>query len=142
MKQTGEFGARGRRSKGFWRAAGKRWLLTALVLTLGGVWLYHEDHTISASAAERIAMRYAVKHRWVGRSISGISMQEHERRHGVWLEPYFFIEMSANGPAAPPSLGRVPDFLEITVSGATGAVVATEMSRHLQARYPIRGENP
>ncbi len=116
-----------------------RILLLALLVPFGSVWLYHYYRSTSWGIAEKAAFRYATEHGLARRPILDFSTQAHHRWNGVWLEPYFFFETPASGLVKPSSRGQVPPFLEVTVSGATGTVVATDISPRLKASYPIRG---
>ena len=113
-------------------------VLVALVV-FGSVWTYRYYHSTSWGAAEKAAIRYGVSYRLVKLPLQTVSMQSHHRWHGVWLEPYFFIETPEHQSVGSPSDGHIPPFLEITVSGETGAVVATDVSPRLQGSYPIQG---
>lgn len=122
-----------------WRELTERFIVPAVIVACGGLWMYHYYHAVSWSAAQQVAVRYAVEHRLTSRQTQGFSAQEHRRWNGVWLEPYFFFETRATGSSEHSSPGQVPPFLEVTVRGATGTVVATDVSPNLEARYPTRG---
>lgn len=70
-------------------------LTRAVVIAEGSVWVSHNAHSISWSAALRTALRYGVTHRLVGQPPEGASTQEQARWHGMWLDPYYFVETAA-----------------------------------------------
>ena len=116
-----------------------RILVLAVLMVYGSVWTNRYYHSISWGTAEKVALRYGMKQRWLNLPIQSLSTQAHHRWHGVWLEPYFFFETPRNQFLHTPSHGQFPPLLEITVSGETGTVVATDISPRLKARYPIQG---
>ncbi len=118
------------------RWIGRILVLVALVV-FGSLWTYRYDHSTSWGAAEKVAIRYGVSYRLVKLPMQSVSMQAHHRWHGVWLEPYFFFETPQLVHGSSPV--QVPPYLEITVSGETGKVVATDVSPSLKASYPIHG---
>lgn len=116
-----------------------RILVMATLVVFGSVWTYRYYHSTSWGAAEKAAIWYGVAFRLLKLPMQSFSMQKHHRWHGVWLEPYFFVETLEYHSVKKPSYGRPTPYLEITVSGETGAVVATDVSPRLKARYPIQG---
>ncbi|NMP24802.1 hypothetical protein [Sulfobacillus harzensis] len=116
-----------------------RMLVLAALLVFGSIWTYRYYHSTSWGIAQRVALRYGIEHRLLKRPIQSLSTQAHHRWHGVWLEPYFFFETSGSQFLYKSSNGQIPPVLEITVSGETGTVVATDVSPRLKASYPIQG---
>lgn len=129
---TGGFGLRTNSVR--WSA---RILVLVALVVFGSLWTYRYDHSTSWEVAEKAAIRYGVSYRLVKLPMQSVSMQKHHRWHGVWLEPYFFLETPED--ASVTSEGQIPPYLEITVSGETGKVVATDVSPSLKARYSIHG---
>ena len=118
---------------------GARILVLAALVVFGSLWTYRYYHSTAWGVAEKVAIRYGVSSRLVKLPMQSVSMQAHHRWHGVWLEPYFFFETSDHQSIQRSSHGQAPPYLEITVSGETGRVVATDVSPVLKASYPIQG---
>lgn len=116
-----------------------RIFLLAAFVVFGSIWTYRYYHSTSWGVAEKAAIRYGVAYRLVKLPLRSFSMQAHHRWNGVWLEPYFFFETPEYPSVPRSSQGQLPPYLEITVSGETGRVVATDVSPVLKASYPIRG---
>ena len=120
-----------------------QWVVRVFVLAVlavfGSVWTYRYYHSTSWGTAQRVALRYGVEHRLLKLPIQSLSTQARHRWHGVWLEPYFFFETPGSQVLHRSPHGQLPPFLEITVSGETGTVVATDVSPRLKASYPIQG---
>lgn len=116
-----------------------RILVIVALVVFGSLWTYRYYHSTSWGAAEKAAIRYGVSYRLVKLPLQSFSMQKHYGWHGVWLEPYFFFETPEDTSVQRSSEGQVPPYLEITVSGETGKVVATDISPSLQASYPVHG---
>lgn len=114
-------------------------LVLAALVVFTSIWTYRYDHSTSWGNAEHAAIRYGVDDRLVKWPLQSFSMQAHHRWHGVWLEPYFFFETPDYQSGQGSSQGQLPAYLEITVSGDTGTVVATDVSPSLKASYPIQG---
>ena len=116
-----------------------RVFVLAVLVVFGSVWTYRYYHSTSWGSAQRVALRYGAEHRLLELPIQSLSTQAHHRWHGVWLEPYFFFETPGSLFLYRSLHGQPPPFLEITVSGETGTVVATDVSTRLKASYPIQG---
>ena len=120
-----------------------KWIIRLIVLTafvvFGSGWTYRYYHSTSWGAAEKIAIRYGMKHRLVKSPIQSFSMQSHHRWHGIWLERYYFFETPEKDPGSGFSMAQIPPFVEITVSGDAAKVVATDVSPRLKADYPVQG---
>lgn len=113
----------------------------AAILLFSGVWIDRYNSPVSWTRAQNVAIKYGVSRGLFTLPLRNISSQEHHRWRGVWLEPYYFFETGDTGLSQSSSSGVPPSFVELTVSGRTGTVVAQDVSPRLKPVYPIQGFN-